>query len=1118
MKNTQHFKIKWLLRSLSMAIAGMSVSQTLAAPLALSQVPLFITSNGVPNVLMMMGNANSMDEDATGAAVGSAASTSKSEISRNAMKSIISNNMNILNLGLLAYQQNPAALQYLSASPYDASYDPADYNPSYSGPRNGQTKRFRVPNSSSPGNFIYYNVALPSYSATDPGGNRFCYAASACTDTTHDFKGTAASGCTATEDTSVLDLAHGPWDSYLCWQNKTGTSNTAPPLVFQPAPNNNLLDIPATVAAGIASGYSTPLTIDTILPSTSDVAQGITDFGKLLPSTYVDRAWFNNSSPGMGYLHVPLALLDTTQAAKLNNKLTISQPATDANLPTSPMAPLQNSGLAPLEGTLLTAKNYFLGDTLPSGQGGPVPSPPNSCGKNFLVLLTDGLPSVDKDGVPSPVVATSLAAVATQATNLRTSAATVKTYMVGFALPYGVNPNQLDTIAAAGGTGSAYMANDTATLNTAFTNIFNNISAQTGSAASVAVNSGSLNTGSRVYQAKFNSMYWSGQLLSIALNSSGNLGAIQWDAGQVLNTQDTTGIASTSRKILSYKPSNKAGIAFRWPATPAAPLATELDSAQSTWLNMHPTTFTVDGHGAARLDYLRGSHVNENAGGLNFRPRLTSVLGDIVNSAPNYVGPPSAAYRDPSYASFRLAYQSRTPIVYVGANDGMLHGFNAADGSEALAYVPSRVYPRLSQLTSINYAHRYYVDGSPSTADVYYSSAWHTVLVSGMGAGNKGIFGLDVTDPAAFSEANAANIVNFEFPNKDTASSDRDRVGYISGQIPIVKLNNGVYAAVFGNGYNSDEGKASLMIVNVHTGALIKRIDTNNTDDNGLSNPAVIDTDGNGTADFVYGGDLQGNMWKFDLSASSSASWNLAYRLFNGSSDEAITTTPEVSKSPNGDYLVYFGTGKYLENSDKSSNPDNKFYGVWDHFGGSVSIGQLVKQEVTAIVNEPGGSYREVTNNNVSYSGASPDRGWYLDFPENGERSVTDASLRGGRVIFTTMTPDAGACAYGGSSWLMELDYLTGGMLSYQVLDTNNNGAVNASDRIVAGLKLATISSAPAIVRGIASAGPGGGGAATSKVDEYKYINQSNGSVARVLETASGGASRRSAWRQIPLK
>jgi len=1085
MQFTQNFKLNWMLRSLGMAVACVTTSHALADNLSLSQVPLFITSNAQPNVLMMMGNANSMDEDASGVAVGSAASTSKSEISRNAMKSIITSNMGNVNLGLLAYQQNPATLWFLGIAPYDASYNPADYNPSYSGPRNGQTKRFRVPNSSSPGNFIHYNVGLPAYYDVDPGGNQFCYAASACTDSSHDFKGTAASFCAATENASS-----GPWDLYRCWQNKTGTSNT----------------VPADDAEATAIGYSNPISgLWIFSASTSDLGQGITDFGKHSPFIYVDRAWFNNTSPGMGYMHVPPALLDSTQAAKLNNKLTISRPATDANQPTSTTAPLQNSGLAPLEGTLLTANNYFNGNTLDPSQGGPLPNPPNSCGKNFLVLLTDGLPSVTQNGSPTADVATSLAAVATQATGLRTSAANVKTYMVGFALPYGVNPNQLDTIAAAGGTDSAYMANDPATLNSAFTSIFNAINAQTGSAATAAVNGGSLNTGSRIFQAKFNSLDWSGQLLSIALNSSGTLGAIQWDAGQVLNTQDSSGGASTSRKILSYKPSNKAGIAFRWPLTPASPLATELDITQSSSLNTSPATATVDGNGAARLNYLRGSRVNENVGGLNFRPRPTSVLGDIVNSAPHFVGAPSATYRVPSYASFRLAYKTRTPIVYVGANDGMLHGFNAADGSEVLAYIPSGVYPRLSQLTSKNYAHRYYVDSSPSSADVYYDSAWHTVLVSAMGAGTKGIFGLNVTDPSTFSEANAASIVNFEFPNKDTANSDRDHVGFISGQIPIVKLNNGVYAAVFGNGYNSEDGKASLMIVDVKTGALIKRIDTNSQDNNGLSNPAVIDSDGNGTTDFVYAGDLKGNMWKFNLSATSSASWNLAYQLFNDSGNKAITTTPEVSKSPNGDYLVYFGTGKYLEMSDKRSNDDNKFYGIWDHFGGTVSLGQLVRQQVTAIIDDTGGSYRTVSNNSVNYSGANPDRGWYISLPEQGERSVSDASVRGGRMIFTTMTPNTAACANGGSSWLMELDYLTGGMLAYQVLDTNNSGAVNASDRIVAGLKLAAMSSAPAFIKG----SPG---------TEYLIpVNVNNNPIVPILNPTKGAISRRNAWRQIPL-
>lgn len=1088
MKRCQIFSLKLILQSIYMALLGMVASHALAAPLALSSVPLFLTSNGKPNVLMMMGNANSMDEDATGGAVGSSAATSKSEISRNAMKSIITNNMNVVNLGLLAYQQNEANCYYLSASPYDVSYNPADYDATYTGPRNGTTKKFRTPNPTSPGNFIYYNVALPYYSPNAPG-NSFCYSADACTDPTHDFKGRSTTGCTTDENPTT-----GDWDNYRCWSNKTGISNV----------------IPASNPAAAAQGYSSVQGTYKFSPTTSDLGQGITDFGKRLTSTYVDRAWFDNTSPGKGYLHTPLALLDAAQAAKLNAKLVTSRPATDSNAPTTASKPLQNSGLAPLEGTLITAKDYFNNVNLPKKQGGPVAAVPNSCGKNFLVLLTDGLPSVTQAGVASADVVQNLAAVTTQANALRTSPATVKTYMVGFALPYGVNPTQLDTIAAAGGTDKAYLANDPASLNTAFANIFSDIAAQTGSSSAVSVNSGSLNTGSHIYQAKFSSIDWSGQLLSVALDASGNLGATTWDAGQVINSQ-----APTSRKILTYKPSTKAGIAFRWPTAPATPTATELDVAQSIALDTNASN-TVDGFGSARLNYLRGSGVNEGAG-LNFRVRNTSKLSDIVNSAPNYVGAPSANYSDPTYITFRSLNKTRTAIVYVGANDGMLHGFNAATGSEVLAYIPSNVYPNLTQLTSPTYTHRYYVDGSPNTADVYYNSDWHTALVSGMGAGAKGIFGLDVTDPAAFSEANAVNLVNFEFPNSATPVADAADVGYVSGQIPIVKLNNGEWAAIFGNGYNSTgSGQSTLFIVNIKTGALIKKISTNSgslATPNALANPVAIDTDGNGTADTVYAGDLFGHMWKFDISASAPGSWGVAYELFNAG--KPITQTPDVSKSPHGDFMVYFGTGKYLEASDVANTDTNAFYGIWDHFNGIVTTADLV-QQTFGITTDVGGTYRTVSDVGVNYDLPAPiKKGWYVSLP-NGERSVTDPTVRGGRVIFTTLIPDSGACSFGGSGWLMELNYLTGGKLPKPALDTNNDGFINVADTIVGGLKLDAIPSAPAIIRGELTA-PGGGGSPVANKD-YKYITQSDATVKKVVESASGAASRRTSWRQIPLK
>ena len=1078
-----NFNYQLILQLISVAMLGATTNYAASAPLVVPNAPLFLANNGKANVLMMYGNSNSMDEDATGAAVGSAAATSKSEIARNAMKAVITNNAGTINMGLLAYQQNAMVASFLHDSQYDLSYNPLNYNSSYTGPRNGTTKRFRVPNPSSAGNYLYYNIDLPFYDSQSDG-NGFCYSATACTDPTHDFKGTSGSGCATAEDPVT-----GPWDTYSCFSTKTGTSDAAP--------------------GSAGANYSTAAAGGAFSPTNSDLAQGITDFGQRLSYQFVSRAWLVNTSPGLGYLHTPISLLNTTQASALNIKLGTSQFTN--NQPTNVTFPLQNAGLTPLAGTIFTANNYFNGVALPAAQGGPVVAVPNSCGKNFLVLLTDGLPSVTQAGVASANVTQNLSDLTTQVTNLKNSTAGVKTYMVGFALPFGVNPNQLNSIATAGGTGTPYLANDPTTLNTAFSSIFSDIAAQTGSASSVALNSGSINTGSRVYQAKFSSTDWSGQLLSIAVNANGSLGSTIWDAGQIINSQ-----AATSRKIITYKPSTQTGIAFRWPV--ASPTATDLDQTQLDVLNINAAA-TVDGNGSARLDYFRGSAANEGSAGLRFRARNTSKLGDVVSSAPSYVGAPSSNYADSAYAAFRTSQKTRTPIIYVGANDGMLHGFKASDGTEAIAYVPSSVYSNLAQLTSTGYSHRYYVDSSPNTADVYYAGAWHTALISAMGAGAKGIFGLDVTDPSTFSEANAISLVNFEFPNSTTVVADANDVGYVSGKVSIVKLNNGVWAAIFGNGYNSTgTGQSALFIVNIKTGALIRKISTgvgSVSTPNALANPAAIDTDGNQTVDAVYAGDLQGNMWKFDISNANPASWGVAYNLYVAG--QPITEAPEVTKNPNGGYMVYFGTGKYLEISDISTTTTNTFYGIWDNSGATVASASLVQQQVTGTTAAAGGTYRLVTNNAVTYTGATPKKGWYINLPTSGERSVTDSVLRGGRIIFTTLIPSSGSCAFGGSSWLMELDYLTGGMLTKPALDTNNDGIINASDLVVAGIGLGTISSSPSISSG-APQSVGSGGGSPAITNEFKYITQSDGSIKKVLESASGSASRRTSWRQLQLK
>ena len=1047
-----------------------------AAPLSLSNVPLFVASNTPANVMMMFGNSNSMDEDPTGLAVGSASPASKSEIARSVVKSLVATYQGTLNMGLMAYQQvtngsDPVRSQALHASAYDASYNPLNYNASFTGARASLTKKFRTPNVTDPGSYIYYNVDLPFY-ASSSQGNGFCYSA------------------TAKAFNNGEDPVNGPWDTYNCYATKIGPSDA----------------LPTDSASTAAAGYSNFQFASQFFPTDSDLGQGITDFGRFLTWNFVSPTWFSNGSPGGGYVHIPIKLLDSTQAGKINTKLGTSQFSTNA--PFDPNFPLQNAGLTPLEGTMITAQSYFAGQLSDSAQGGPLSAPPQSCGKNFMVVLTNGLPSVTKTGQPSADTTTMLANVATATGSLYTQAK-VSTYVVGFALPFGVNPTQLDTIAQAGNTNAAYNASDQATLTQTLGAVFSDIIARTGAAASVSLNSTSISSGSRAFQARFSSGDWSGQLLDFTLGANGTPGAVVWDAAQVLNT-----ISPSSRTILTYKPSTGKGIAFRWPTVITSLGSNDLDSSEVTALNANPSG-VADARGSLRLDWLRGSGANEGTGSTNFRQRPVTKLGDIVDSAPLYVGPPAYNYSDAGYASFKASMAARSPVIYVGANDGMLHGFDAGSGREVLAYVPSRVYPNLSVLTGSVYAHRFYVDASPVAGDVSLSGTWHTVVVSGLGAGGRGIFGLDITDPTGFSEANAANLVRFEFSD----ANDGD-VGYVLGKPSIVKLNNGKWAAVFGNGYNgTTTGQATLFVVDIETGALIKKISTgvgSVATPNGLGTIAAIDDDGNRTVDFVYAADLQGNLWKFDLSDSSPANWALAYAgqpLFStataGFGALPITAMPEVTRHPKGGYMVVFGTGKYLEAADVNTTTANYFFGIWDN-GTSplVAASKLLQQTVLGTQSGSDGSlYRLTSANPIDWTTY---RGWYLGLPDSGERDVTDPILRNGRVIFTSMEPSSAPCSAGGTSWLMELDYLSGGRLKVPPFDINADGTINGADKlsgnIPSGRKLNSIGSMPAVQQGL--------GTADAPL-ERKLITESSAALTNVLESGNPAATRRTSWQQL---
>lgn len=709
--------------------------------------------------------------------------------------------------------------------------------------------------------------------------------------------------------------------------------------------------------------------------------------------------------------------------------------------------------------------------------------------------------------------------------------------------------------AAVNSRGGFFSAAEPDTFARELANVLSNIADRTSSASSVALNSGSISSNSKVFQARFNSGDWTGQLLAFPINTStGNLAATEWDARNLIPT-------ATNRTILTFDGAQ--GQPFRW---------ANISNAQQALLN----------NDEAVLNYLRGHQNNELNNGGNFRNRQY-LLGDIINSAPAYVAAPAQRYRDnwgtgaaensSPYSSFVEANKARTPVVYVGANDGMLHAFHAETGVELFAYVPAATYSHLTSLTEPNYAHRYYVDGSPTVVDAYINDSWRTVLVSGLGAGGQGIFALDVTNPSSFNESNAENIVLWEFTDED----DPD-MGYTYGQPSIVRLPNGDWAAIISGGYNntvnnaldgdnsndSTTGNAVLYMVNLADGSLIKKFDTGvgaaddptgNNRPNGLASPAAVDIDGDTIVDYIYAGDLFGNVWKIDITDTNPANWGFAfssptdpaplYQACHGTTCtsgniQPITTRPQVVRHPSSNgYLVLFGTGKYFEVGDNSANNQvtQSFYAIWDKAEETLTTFNRAKLKARTITDE-------ITHNGADYRITSADTpgteidwkkdfGWYIDLHSPGadsnlgERQVSNSIVRNGKIIFTTLLPSDDPCEFGGSGWLMELDLRTGARLQYSPFDTNDDGFFNEEDWICIEncerdgdgnlidpdnavlIPASGKKSQVGIIPTPSIAAEAGG------QREFKYTSGSSGDIEVTIENPGPGFEGRQSWRQL---
>ena len=706
------------------------------------------------------------------------------------------------------------------------------------------------------------------------------------------------------------------------------------------------------------------------------------------------------------------------------------------------------------------------------------------------------------------------------------------------------NPVAVDDLwhATLNGRGALLNAKSPADVASELKSVLSSIAARNAASAAVAVTGGSLTPGARSFLPSFNTNGWSGDVVSIAITADGLDSKDSWFASEHMP-------APASRQIYTVGGDGKS---MMFDAA-----SVNADATRLAQLQQDATTAYDD-----KVAYLRGDQSKEQQHGGKFRNR-TSALGDVVDSAPVFSGNPALLYRDNlesvAYSKFRKEQLGRKQAVYAGANDGMLHAFYGDGGAEIFAFIPSTVFNNLYKLTQPTYTHHYYVDGSPAVIDAFYNGAWHTVLAEGLGAGGQAVFALEVTKPDSYAFGSNATPFMWEF----TDAKDAD-LGYTYGKPQIVRLHNGKWVVLLGNGYNntvadgnaSTSGNAVLFILDAQTGALIRKIDTKvgtaqdpttQSRPNGLSTPVTTDFDGDSIVDYVYAGDLFGNLWKFDLTNTDADEWGSPYGtsdapkpLFtakNGETDakkrvQPITTRPVVIPGLHGNGLiVLFGTGKYLELADtnKANLVTQSFYGIFDPNTNKDSDLVTTRDQLTRQTVLIEGTQEYTIDDKIvsrryratSHTDVGSSRGWYIDLVSpsgfQGEMQVSDAKVSNGRVIFSTLIPNADPCSGGGSSWPMVMDAFSGSRLDTSPFDLNGDGQFDSKDYVSLsdGTKVPataigqdSIQSSPTVMSSNDTASSGGG-------SDLLIFNGSDGTPTVMKFNPGPRSVGRQSWRQV---
>lgn len=972
----------------------------------LADTSQIITINATPNILLIPDTSESMQEGLDGRVAldwskcipgppmknfaesdciaGARSPLSKASVVKRVSRRII-NDYGLtgkVNIGLLSYQQFPAntnresvfptantkgtALWRLYHRPLDLVLSKSS-SPSFFKDHeenwNSQNKRYRDAHpflSGSNSQYFFYNSAIPGYERTD--FTEFC------------------------EITGASGDGGASFPSY-CYDNISLNNS------------NN-------INRGTRTFNGNIYLVDSMRQ------RGITNFGKYLNylPLYQDE-WRSTMSPGLGYLHAPIkGLIKDSKGsvigidyAHFNNLLKKLEPQRvnwdgKGNPMTNPEWPLISAGLNPIEGAIYTARDYFLGNNqnFKAAQGNTANfSIPASCGINAAVWITNGLPSVAPNGSAygtNPVQAmrnarTALKSFYDSTALSATLGGPVKTYIVGFAMPPGLSAifagvqdfntdNPLDFLAEAGGTNRAFSAINETSLLEALDSIFKNIIRDSISSSGLSSTSTELRTDTKIFQSEMNTINWSGDLLALNLvGGSRDRNAPAWRAANKLSQ-----LGHANRKIFSNYGSDK--FAFTRTSTPTAVK------------NLLKTSSEALSVAENRIDYIRGNQSNEGTTAGKFRPRA-GLLGHIVNSTPLFVAGEGA----------------RPPMLYIMANDGMLHAFNANTGVELFAYIPGAVLPRFIKYSSDSYAGEFMLDGQ-----LAYKKIGNKLYLTGTGGtGVKSVFALDISNPTNFQ----ANDILWEQAGDGAYNGLLGR----TGSQPILAELNTQPVILIGNGYNSQTAKSALLAINLLTGDLQHSFEVTGS---GFGSPGALDLDRNSNPDFIYIGDFNGKLWRFalDTSLASSGNFSASRHVFTSDNNRPLVVAPVAASHPDGGVMVIFGSGELLTNGSRISTAAEFVYGIRDKFDGgsepTINSNQLVLQTLSG-----SGSQRNTSRNPITADKA----GWRLQLP-GGERLLANAVIRRQKVLFGSYKPDNTDCSGGGQGYMTELALYSGAPVS----------------------------------------------------------------------------------------